>query len=316
MSDIEFVIIKGNTEIEKHIVSIYEDDTIENVKNKLSSKLNVKNIEHYYLFYKKKELLNPYDIYKKLSSNNTKIITYPLFHSFCLNHGLPNEVKKESYELDDLLKLNLSVETNIPIGVSRTSSFVVNPYDNPFNNIEDSNTSSNTLWMSYSDINNVFVCLAKDVESYVKEKGLEPNQTLNVYFPYLLSDGKLKNLDPDIDNHIKYSNYNKLIDFHHNIYKKSDTNQGITSIFFVLYTLQPFKFPIEIFFKLIQTRLDFPFIKLNGLKKQDNIYRLFCDKYSETGNKIPFLKKKTILKYGGEQKTPHTLTYLFYNENP
>ena len=66
----------------------------------------------------------------------------------------------------------------------------------------------------------------------------------------------------------------------------------------------------------VSTRLEFPFIKLNGLKKQDNIYRLYCDKQSENGNKIPFLKKKTILKYGNEQKTPNSITYLFYNENP
>jgi hypothetical protein len=110
----------------------------------------------------------------------------------------------------------------------------------------------------------VFVCLATDVFDFVKDNGLEVNQTLNVYFPYLCSQGKLKELNPEIDNSSKYDNYNNLIDFHHKIYEKADINQGITSIFFVLYTLQPFKFPIEIFFKLIQTRLEYPFIKLNG----------------------------------------------------
>ena len=137
------------------------------------------------LFYKKKELLNPYDIYKKLTLNNTKNITYSIFHSFCLNHGIKNEEKRDSYELEDLLKLNLEVETNIPIGISRTSSFVVNPYENPFNNIEDSNTESNALWMSYPDIKDrVYVCLVSDVLEYVTQKGLEVNQTLNVYYPY------------------------------------------------------------------------------------------------------------------------------------
>jgi hypothetical protein len=317
MSNIEFVILKGNTQIETHTISIYEDDTIENVKNKLSLNITVKNVEHYYLFYKKKETLNPYDIYKKLTHNNTKSINYKTFHSFCLNHGIQNDERKDVYELEDLLKLNLEGETNIPIGVDNGSPFVVNPYDNPFNNIEDSSTESNSLWMSYSEIKGrVFVCLATDVFDFVKDNGLEVNQTLNVYFPYVCSQGKLKELNPEIDNSSKYDNYNNLIDFHHKIYEKADINQGITSIFFVLYTLQPFKFPIEIFFKLIQTRLEYPFIKLNGTKKQDNIYRLYCDKYSENGNKIPFLKKKTILRYGNEQKTPNSITYLFYSENP
>ena len=75
MSDIEFLILKGESEIETHVISIYEDDTIENVKNKLSLRIDVKNIEHYYLFYKKREILNPYDIYKKLTLNNTKTRT-------------------------------------------------------------------------------------------------------------------------------------------------------------------------------------------------------------------------------------------------
>ena len=317
MSDIEFLILKGDSEIETHVISIYEDDTVENVKNKLSLRLDVKNIEHYYLFYKKNELLNPYDIYKKLTLNNTKNITYDIFHSFCLNHGIKNDERKDSYELEDLLKLNLEVETNVPIGIGHSSSFVVNPYDNPFNNIEDSNTESTALWMSYPDIKErVYVCLAEHVIEYVNQKGLEVKQTINVYFPYLCSEGKLKELNPYEDTSEKYNEYNKLIDFHHKIFKKSDVNQGITSIFFVLYTLQSFKFPVDIFFKLIQTRLEYPFIKLNGTKKQDNIYRLYCDKYSENGNKIPFLKKKTILKYGNEQKTPNCITYLFYDENP
>jgi len=279
MSDIEFLILKGESEIETHVISIYEDDTIENVKNKLSLRIDVKNIEHYYLFYKKKEVLNPYDIYKKLTLNNTKTITYTIFHSFCLNHGIKNEDKKDSYELDDFLKLNLEVETNVPIGISRPSSFVVNPYENPFNNIEDSNTESNALWMSYPDIKErVYVCLASDVIEYVNQAGLEVKQTLNLYFPYLCSQGKLKELNPYQDTTDKYNDYNKLIDFHHKIYNKTDISQGITSIFFVLYTLQSFKFPVDIFFKLLQTRLEFPFIKLNGTKKQDNIYRLYCDK--------------------------------------
>ena len=33
MSDIEFLILKGESEVETHVISIYEDDTIENVKN-------------------------------------------------------------------------------------------------------------------------------------------------------------------------------------------------------------------------------------------------------------------------------------------
>ena len=95
MSDIEFVILKGESEIEKHVISIYEDDTIENVKNKLSLNITVKNAEHYYLFYKKKEVLNPYDIYKKLTLNNTKSINYKMFQEFMTTLLVPYD--KENF---------------------------------------------------------------------------------------------------------------------------------------------------------------------------------------------------------------------------
>ena len=82
-SIVQFIILKNNEEIDKIDIPIYLDDTIENVKCKISDKLEIKNIESYYLFYKKNVNLNPYDIYKKLSYNNKKIITKKDFYCFC-----------------------------------------------------------------------------------------------------------------------------------------------------------------------------------------------------------------------------------------
>jgi hypothetical protein len=103
---ITFVLLKNKTET-PITLEVYIDDTIDNLKNKLSRVLN-KDVKQYYLFHKKQQFINPYDIYKKLSSNNTKPIDKQTFVSFCMNHNI-DPVEKEEYDIDDFLKLNLLI---------------------------------------------------------------------------------------------------------------------------------------------------------------------------------------------------------------
>jgi hypothetical protein len=108
-----------------------------------------------------------------------------------------------------------------------------------------------------------------------------------------------------------------MIDFHHTKYNPDAIlSDGITSVFFVMYPLQPFHFPLDIFFKLFHSTHEFPYIKLNGHKTTENIYRLYCNQYSENGYKIPYLKKKTILKYTRYIHKNCISYLLFYKEIP
>jgi len=100
---IEFVLLKNKKET-PITLDVHIDDTIDNIKNKLSRVLD-KDINHYYLFYKKRKVINPYDIYNKLSLNNTKPIDNQMFVSFCMNHNIKPE-EKDDYDIDDFLKLN------------------------------------------------------------------------------------------------------------------------------------------------------------------------------------------------------------------
>jgi hypothetical protein len=105
-----------------------------------------------------------------------------------------------------------------------------------------------------------------------------------------------------------------MVEFHHSIYNEHKSlhtkYKGIHSIYFVLYTKEPFKFPIDIFFKLIQSTKEYPYIKLNPGKKQENIYRLFAPKISENGHKVPLLKKKRIIKIINSCKKENTIYYI------
>ena len=139
--ELNFIHINQETK-ESYTLSIYNDDTIDNVKSKMSRILKVTNVEEYYLFVKKKVVLNPYDLFKKLSFQNTRSISFESFSAFCINHGLSVKEKKESYELDDFLELTTEVEMTCPVGIVHDKPFVVNPFLNNFNQQEDSGTNS------------------------------------------------------------------------------------------------------------------------------------------------------------------------------
>ena len=298
-------------------LEIYKDDTIDNVKSKLSKQLDNKNMEEYYFFAKRKVVLNPYDQYKKLSYQNTRTITYETFYAFCINHGLSCKSHKESYELDDFLELETEVVSTIPIGIIHESPFVVNPFENPFNQMEDSGTSSKSLWMPFSDLleDTVYVCFASEVYAYSKKRGLEISKVFNVYYPYLFKEDRLEPSRFTKLSKLDYTDYNEIVDFHHGIHKpESIVSEGITSLFFVMYTLQPFQFPLDIFFKLFHSTVEYPYIKMNGSKTNENMYRLYCNQMSENGYRIPFLKKRAILKYSHEINK-NSLSYVFYDKD-
>jgi hypothetical protein len=194
---------------------------------------------------------------------------------------------------------------------------VVNPFQNPFNQLEDSGTCSKSLWMPFTDLvdNTVYVCFASDVYEFSKKKGLEMANVFNVYYPYLFKEDKLQPSLFTKQKKTDYKEYNDIMNFHHSIYKPDMIlSEGVTSLYFVMYTLQPFQFPLDIFFKLFHSSLQFPYVKLNGTKKNENMYRLYCNQISENGYKIPLLKKKTILRYSHEVNK-NSISYVLYNKD-
>jgi hypothetical protein len=290
--------------------TIYRDDTIDNVKFKLSQQMDNKNVDEYYFFTKQLTRMNPYEQYKKWSYENTRTITYEVFASFCLNHELSLPPKKDSYELDDFLELPEEVMEYTPVGIVHGTPFVVNPFKNVFPQQEDSGTQSKTLWLTLPDT--IYVCFAKDVYAYSESVGLEMAKVFNTYYPYLYKEGKLEPSLFTSKEKVDYTEYNKMIDFHQEKYDpKFIVSEGITSLYFVMYTLESFFFPLDIFFKLFQSSYQNPYIKMNGQKTHENIYRLFCNQQNESGYKIPYLKKKTILKYAHDINK-NSISYLFY----
>ena len=260
---VQFSILKNNKVSESHDVDVYKDDTIENIKYKLSQFILSKNIKEYYLFYRRKVELNPYEVYKQLTNNNKILLDKKKLVTFCLNHNIPNPIDKPYYELDDILELKIdgSHMVNHPIGIEN-GIFIVNPYDNEFQYYENIPTSSNTLLLDYPEVTTIYVCLAEDVYRHILKNKMEIEHVVNVYYPYLFEEQIFTVDQFTKETYDQYKEYNEMVDFHHLKYKDTpelhSEQKGITSIYFVLYTKQYFDFPIEIFFKLVQSTMKYP----------------------------------------------------------
>ena len=318
----KFSILKKNKIFQTHEIDVYTDDTIENIKYKLSLVLDSKNIKEYYFFYRRETVLNPYEVYKQLTENNKVLLDKKKFVTFCLNHNIRVDTDKPYYELDDVLELKLGgIQTvNEPIGIEK-GIFVVNPYDNIFNYYENIPTASNTLLLDYPEVDIIYVCLAEHMYPYISKNSelkLEIEHVVNVYYPYLFEE---RILSPDQfkkEDYSQYNDYNETIDFHHVKYQEQPElhteEKGITSLNFVLYTKQYFEFPIEIFFKLVQSTMKYPYIKLNPGKSHENIYRLYAPYSSLNGNKSPYFDKSKLNKYRALIKKPDMVSYVIENE--
>ena len=169
--NISFSILSPNNDvIDRHSIEIYNDDSIQQVKYKLSTVITNKNIKTYYFFYKRLKTINPYDVFKALSLNDTILIDKKKFDTFCNNHNIELTVDKPYYDLDDILQIINKTEylVNEPIGIDNIN-YVVNPFKNRYNYTSNSSTTTSDLLLNYPFIENIFVCLADDIIDYSKK---------------------------------------------------------------------------------------------------------------------------------------------------
>ena len=199
--------------------------------------------------------------------------------------------------------------------------FVCNPfdvkeYDKFFeqNSRKTLSTLNNHLLLNTGMIidNTIYLCLAKDVLSYTDNNNVPEQTTLKIYYPFLYNKninsiedldrnrGKLVSENKKYDNE-KVINSFKTINLFYEVYdlRKSELNYINKGIKYIKAVMKPdfdVKIPLEIIFKIIHATETNPLIKYNPSSRQENIYRLYTDKISTDGRKIPYLKKASIFK--------------------
>jgi len=236
--------------------------------------------------------------------------------------------KKDVYSYEDLanyLDLSIDYEITIPIGQKFSSFrdllFSADPYDilssNPpvfqqttMNSIF---TFENHLLLNYGDLidNKIFVCLTGDVLEYSLSNGIEDEYIIRIYYPLLekadilsrvVFEEKKQELILNNRELIKSDvlTYYDRIDMFYDIQRNKTAElkylkQGITTFTIILHPEFKVFLPLEAIFKNIHATKLVPFIKYNPGSKRENLYRLYSEKISKSGKKIPVLKKSQIL---------------------
>ena len=302
----------------------------------LSEMKNLVSLGEIYLFCQKIETLNSVNIYQTLTQNKKINLTQIRLEQFMSNiisdeNGilLKKSSIKDLYSFDDILELKLDNKKYIVNNVLGQKFFLLeNEYPficNPFN-VKDYDkliersarksltTLNNHLLLSTGNIinNNIYLCLADDVLNYMNNNNLSQDTALKIYYPFLYNKNihSLEELDErkiqllDENNSLlssKTFNSFKIIDMFYDVFKEKKTDlvynkKGIKYIKAIIKPEYDIKIPLETIFKIIHATDSNPLIKYNPSSRQENIYRLYTDKISQDGRKIPYLKKSTIFK--------------------
>ena len=192
-------------------------------------------------------------------------------------------------------------------------------------------TNSGKLIMDTGPIidNTIYLCFAEDVLNQVPDS--QQSQIRQIYFP-LLADIHAGMLLPEELNTYdklfmtsgssKITNYFNVIDmfygtFNNQISPITYFQKGIRNLQLCINPSHTFKLSLDILFKILHASASYPLVKYNPSIRQENIYRLYTNKISTDGLKIPYLKKATILRLmkdiGNVPKTVAIYNELLYN---
>jgi len=131
---------------------IYHDDTIEEIKYKISLVLDTKNLDEYYLFYEKEVFLKPYEEVKHFIDKDMKI-KYDDLKIFLNNHNISKKLdKKDYFTMEELYSLDLpDINTMLePMGVDIVERICsIDPYKHYKNSSNVSNDQSKHLLLDY-----------------------------------------------------------------------------------------------------------------------------------------------------------------------
>ena len=294
------------------------------------------SLDEIYMFCQKTETLNAVSLYQSLTQNKKMDLTKIRLKQFISNivsydNGKRFDITldKETYTFDDILEMKLEGKqciVNKVLGqkffiVENEYPFVCNPYDvTEYDTFFEKNarkslsTLNSHLLLNSGDIinKNIYLCLATDVINFASEKQISEENTIKIYYPFLFNKNiiSLEDLQSEheklIENDKKIINEKtmdllKTIDMFYDVYnlKTAEMKYVSKGIKYIKAIIKPefdINIPLEIIFKIVHATENSPLIKYNPSTRQENIYRIYTDKISTDGRKIPYLKKATIFK--------------------
>jgi hypothetical protein len=324
--DIEFIVVHQQ---------IHPDDSIRVIKNKIIQAIgeNVVSYNELCLYITISKQMDVLDLYQKYTQKNkaefTREHVVQLLKNMNYDESIIASIRsstKTHYFYDDLVEyIDPEKNTlNIPLGIKFANHhdplFSANPYDyqpgvfapsakNPMF------ASDNLLLLNYGrPLNNaIHVCFAEDVLEHAIQNTIKESTITQTYFPLLFEDDEinsknklLQEKEAIITKSKSRANPGALmlyksIDFFYDVFKKRTqdlaySERGIIYYSILLHNNLQTKLPLEIIFKNIHATKTVPFIKYNPGQMRENIYRLYSEKISRNGKKIPFLSETAIMQ--------------------
>jgi hypothetical protein len=244
-------------------------------------------------------------------------------------HELSSSITKENPTYENWMELRPSGshEIGIPLGFRfkqrRSYGFSANPFHtqstmdfvmspkNPLLQFD------NTLLLNYTTSRDITVCFAKDVFTYAEKQGLNESNMMMLYYPGLYSRGietsqQLQDAADDLsDESAKkwtagVQEFCQTLASFHKIYslRKGEldyTERGIQSYSLLISSGDSDQIlPLDIIFKQLHATREVPFIKYNPGYRRENMYRLYANRLSTNGKKIPLLSETAIMRLSRE----------------
>ena len=252
---------------------------------------------------------------------------------------LNKDVDENGYSFEELLKALTPYENKysqyFPLGQNFSSKtdhlFSANPYSilpssTPVFQMKNNNllySFENNVLLNYPELHNntIYVCLAENVFTYCSNNSIDSNYASTLYYPLLSKQSIYTENDLTLNKQQLLETTKPLVDS--SFYKLQDNidtfhkidliklneipyiDNGVKQFHVVLHPNSKTFLPLDIIFKQLTTTENMPFIKYNPGSKKESLVRLFCNKRTKTGKKIPSLNKQQILslfKHSGKVK--------------
>ena len=304
---------------------IHMDDSISTVKNKVLREIGLDAISYkeLYLFAYFNETLPIFDAYNDVTVNGELPLTYDNVATILKNVYFTGQIEVKNpdiYTYEDLV-----VKKAIGREYKNKTDFLFSV--NPFQCSKVTKSSvfyslDNSVLLNFGSIvdNTIYVCLAEDVFEYSSANNVDSTFMSEMYFPFLFASDIKKRSDLLARKQELISESKRIItedtwklyetvDMFHDIYHKRTPNSdlqydrdrnGIKSFDIGIKSDYKNMLPLDSIFKNIHSIREIPFIKYNPGFRRENMYRLYSEKTSTKGRKIPLLAVNDIIRLSKE----------------
>lgn len=322
----------NNSNIINTSQKIHLDDTIQTIKNKILVALNFSiAYEELYLFVRKPKYLSKIDIFNSILDEYEDLVDLEKVKLFLKNFDESVSLEeKEYYSYEDFYNLPDQTIVNGLLGHKFKEPnylFSINPFNCTKEIQEDVFICDDSVLLNFANTNTIYLCLAEEV---YKNTQVTKEYLTKMYFPYLYKNDifnethlfvKRAELIENNKNNIP-SELLKLYEMVDLFYEISDTiddfeynRVGIKSFQLQISSLNNNILPLDSIFKNIHATKQMPFIKFNPGLKRETMYRLYSEKFSRTGEKIPYLPSSEILKYAKDLGKAEEIVIIVKNDN-